>query len=86
MNEPVQKQHLFDNPRNVSRLLRGFYLICVLLLALDFLLHRHVAHTWENLTGFYAIFGFVACVSLVLIAKQMRKVLMRKEDYYDVDD
>ncbi len=86
MNEPGQKQHLFDNPRNVTRLLRVFYLVCMLLLALDFFLHRHSAHTWEELTGFYAVFGFSACVTLVLIAKQMRKVLKRKEDYYDVDD
>ena len=85
-SEPGQKQHLFDNPRNVSRLLRGYYLICLLLLALDFILHRHVVHSWEDLTGFYALFGFVACVTLVLIAKQMRKILKRKEDYYDVDD
>ena len=33
----------------------------------------------------YGIFGFVACVALVLIAKQLRKVLMRREDYYDAD-
>ena len=72
---------MFDNPRNVSRLLRGYYLICLLLLALDFILHRHVAHSWEDLTGFYALFGFVACVTLVLIAKHMRKILKRKEDY-----
>jgi hypothetical protein len=25
----------------------------------------------------------VACTLLVLIAKQMRKILMRKKDYYD---
>jgi hypothetical protein len=86
MKEPDHEQHVFDNPRNVTRLLRGFYLICVLLFLLDFILHRHVALRWEDITGFYPIFGFVACVALVLIAKQMRKVLMRKEDYYDVDD
>ena len=33
--------------------------------------------------GFYAVYGFVACVLLVLLAKEMRKVLIRKEDYYD---
>jgi hypothetical protein len=43
-------------------------------------------HEWEQLTGFYAIFGFVACVMLVLGAKQLRNIVMRKEDYYDVDD
>ena len=85
MNTSDKKQYLFDNPRNISRLLGGFYVICLLLLVLDFILHRHVAHRWEGFTGFYALFGFIACVALVLIATQLRKILMRKEDYYDVD-
>jgi hypothetical protein len=85
MQKPQEKKHLFDKPENVTRLLRGFYIVCGVLLLLDFILHRHIAHSWENLPGFYAIYGFVACVLLVLIAKEMRKLLMRKEDYYDVD-
>jgi len=43
-------------------------------------------HPFEALWGFYAIYGFVACVVLVLLAKEMRKILMRDEDYYDRDD
>jgi hypothetical protein len=85
MHDPKKKQYLFDNPKNVSRLLGGFYVICGILLLLDFVLHRHIGHSWEHLPGFYAIYGFVACVLLVLIAKELRKLLMRKEDYYDVD-
>jgi len=80
------KQHLFDEPRNVTLLFRVFYGACIMLLALDFVLHRHIAHTWERLPGFYALFGFVACVTLVLIAKQLRRLLKRPEDYYDVDE
>ena len=86
MKQSNQKQHLFDKPRNVSRLLTMLYIICALLFILDFILHRHVTHRWDELTGFYAIFGFVACVALVLIAEQLRKILKRKEDYYHVDD
>jgi len=86
MKGPENKQHLFDKPRNVSLLLRVLYVICLLLFILDFIVHRHVTHSWETLTGFYAIFGFVACVTLVLVAKQLRKILKRKEDYYHVDD
>lgn len=86
MDHPDEKQHIFDKPENVNRLLRGFYAVCGLLIILDFVLHRHITHSWENAPAFYAIFGFVACVVLVLIAKEMRKVLMRKEDYYDVDE
>ena len=86
MRDTNEKQYLFDNPRNVKRLLRGFYAVCVLLLVLDLVVHRHVVHSWEILPEFYAVFGFVACVVLVLVATQMRKVVMRKEDYYDVDE
>ena len=86
MDEPVQKQHLFDNPRNVSLVIRGLYVVCALLFLLDFVVHRHVVREWEGFTGFYAIFGFIAYVTIVLTAKLLRKVLQRKEDYYDVDD
>ncbi len=86
MYKPDEKQYLFDNPRNVSFVLRSLYIICILLVLLDFILHRHVVHDWEHLTGFYALFGFIACVAIVLTAKQLRKILKRKEDYYDVDE
>ena len=33
--------------------------------------------------GFYGFYGFVSCVGLVLLAKQIRKILGRKENYYD---
>ncbi|MGD2075862.1 MAG: hypothetical protein PVI91_16095 [Gammaproteobacteria bacterium] len=78
-----ERQHIFDDPDTVRRLRRFFYVICGLLLAADFVYHRHAAHPWESLWGFYGLYGFVACVALVLIAKQLRKILMRREDYYD---
>ena len=61
----------------------GLVGVCVILISLDLVLHRHVSHPWEAMFGFYAVYGFVACVLLVLLAKGMRKVLIRKEDYYD---
>jgi hypothetical protein len=83
MSDENEKTHIFDKQENVDRLLKGFYVICVLLALADFVVHRHTGFDWEKIPAFYAIYGFVACVLLVLIAKQMRKVLMRKEDYYD---
>ena len=75
-----------DKPRKPTPLLiRVFLALCVVLLLLDFVIHRHVAHSWESLFGFYPLYGFVACVVLVLAATQMRRVLMRGEDYYDAD-
>ena len=86
MNEPKQKQYLFDNPRNVTLLVRTLYLVCFLLVVLDFVVHRHTTHDWDQLPGFYAIYGFLAYVVIVVGAQQLRRLVMRKEDYYDVDE
>lgn len=83
MSEPKDKQDFFDKPENIRKILRVFYVICILLVVVDFIVHRHVYHSWENVPAFYAIYGFVGCVILVLIAKLMRKVIMKEEDYYD---
>ncbi|MCK5263857.1 MAG: hypothetical protein KAJ92_09215 [Gammaproteobacteria bacterium] len=80
-----EKKYLFDKPENIKRLLHIFYACCGLLFILDFVIHRHVVHSWENLWGFYPVYGFVGCVVLVLVAKWMRTFLMRPEDYYDED-
>lgn len=80
---PDEKPHFFDKPENLKNFLRGFYIICAILLAIDFVYHRHAVHAWENLWGFYALYGFVACVLLVEIAKLMRVLLMRAPDYYE---
>ncbi len=79
---PEERTYLFDNPRNVQRVIRGLFVVCAVLLGLDAVIHRHVYQPLEGLFGFYAFYGFIACVVLVVLAKQMRKVLMRDEDYY----
>ncbi len=78
----MKKQHLFDEPKNVSRLIRILLAICFVLFALDFILHRHSYHPLESIPGFYPIYGFIGCVLLVVIAKWLRTLLMRPEDYY----
>ena len=83
---PDEKQYFFDRQRNIDRFLMVFYVICVVLFLLDFVIHRHSMHSLEELPGFYAVFGFVAFVALVVGSILLRKLIMRKEDYYDVDD
>jgi len=80
---PGEKAYLFDRPENVRRLLLGLYVACGVLLVADFIFHRHVVHPWEGLPGFYPIYGWVSIVVLVLLAKQLRKLVMRDEDFYD---
>ena len=76
----------FDNPRNVKRTLIVLYVVCAAALGLDFVVDRHIAHPWEGLFGFHALYGFAVCVTLVLVAKELRKILMRSETYYDGED
>ncbi len=76
-------EHVFDNPRNVKKVIYALCAVCGLSLFLDFFVNRYVDHPWEALFGFYAVYGFVACLFLVLAAKGMRKLIIRKETYYD---
>lgn len=78
------KRGIFDNPKNVKLLLKIFFTACVIIFLVDLVISKHPHFEWEEWTGFYAVFGFVACVILVLVAKYvLRPIVMRKEDYYD---
>ena len=55
----------------------------MLILLADLFVPKHGKFLIEHAFGFYGIFGFVACVGLVLAAKVLRRIVMRPEDYYD---
>ena len=81
---PEERAYWLDSPANVDKLVRGFYAACALLLLIDVAVPKHGPFAIEHAWGFYGIFGFVACVALVLIAKEvLRRIVMRPEDYYD---
>ncbi|GLR71985.1 hypothetical protein [Agaribacter marinus] len=83
----TEKVSFFDNPKNIKIMMIVFYVLCALLVLLDFVVHRHIYLDFEKIPTFYALYGFVACVVLVVLAKLMRKVVMRDENYYrDRDD
>jgi hypothetical protein len=74
---------MWDKKQNVDRLLYVFYALSTLLVLMDLVIQRHIYHPWERLFGFHAWYGFASCWMLVVIAKQLRRVLMRSEDFYD---
>ena len=49
----------------------------------EWFVHRHATYPWEGWPGFYAIFGFVAFAGIVLLGKQLRRVIRRDDDYYN---
>ena len=79
-----EKKYMFDDPKNLKRLLTVFYSLCAIFFALDVFVHKHIYFDCEKWPGFYAVYGFVACVVLVLVSKYiLRPLVMRKEDYYE---
>lgn len=79
----THKQYWLDDRRNVNKIFWGLCIVCGLFILPDLFVHKHGHFRWENWTGFYGLYGFVACVGLVLLAKQFRKVLKRPEEYYE---
>lgn len=83
-NRPSREFDWFDQPRNIRRLRIAFYLVLALLVIPDFFLHKHTLFSRvEGWPGFYAVFGFISCVAIILISKLLGFVLKRPEDYYD---
>ncbi len=72
-----------DQPANVDKLVRAFYVICLLALLSELFIHKHVVYHLEGWFGFYPVYGFIGIVLLVLLAKLLRKGVMRSEEYYD---
>lgn len=79
----TDKVYWLDRSENVTRLFLGLCAVGLALVLADLVLHRHDSIGFAERFGFYAVYGFVACVALVLTAKAMRRVLKRPEDYYD---
>ena len=80
---PEHERTWIDYPKNVDRIVYTLYGVCVLLIVIDPFVHKHSPFAIEHAWGFYAFYGFIACVGLVLTSKWLRTILMRPEDYYD---
>lgn len=71
-----------DDPRNVTRIYRALWVVGIVLLLADLGIDRHEEFAQAEVFGFHGVFGFVACVVLVISAKGLRRLLMRSEDFY----
>ncbi|MBI1983902.1 MAG: hypothetical protein HYS61_06860 [Acidobacteria bacterium] len=78
-----EKRYWLDRTENVTKVYRSVWTLCGLLLLVEPAIDKHGEFAIENWFGFHGLFGFVACIALVLTAKGLRRVLRRPEDYYD---
>lgn len=77
------KRYWLDDMRNVHKVFWALVALCAALFLADAFYHKHVFFDFENWFGFFGIFGFSVSFALVLTARELRKFLMRDEDYYD---
>jgi len=59
--------------------------LALLVLADALFVSKEHAHTFvEHIPGFWAVFGFVACVLIIIVSKWYGHLgIMTREDYYD---
>lgn len=62
-----------------------FGVLALLILIDGLLVSKEHAHTGpEHLPGFWSVFGFVACVLIIVLSKWFGHAgIMTREDYYD---
>tara|TARA_B110000858_G_scaffold89711_1_gene103712 strand:- start:27929 stop:28204 length:276 start_codon:yes stop_codon:yes gene_type:complete len=75
-----------ERPEVHQRIRYALYVICGLLLIADLIVHRHTYLAIEEIPAFYPVYGFAALVGVVVLAKALRKLVGRSEDYYEKDD
>lgn len=78
-----EKTYWLDDKRNVDKVWWALIAGCAVVFVADAFYQKHPEFEIEYLFGFYGLYGFIACVFVVLLAKALRRILMRPEDYYD---
>ncbi|MGH6692670.1 MAG: hypothetical protein ACREF4_18530 [Gammaproteobacteria bacterium] len=75
--------HRLTRPRTIRRLWRIFIAVLALAALAELAVEAHPHFAAEGLFGGYAIYGFVACAALILVARALGLILKRPDTYYD---
>lgn len=78
-----EELHWLVRPQTIRKLWWGFSAVLVLTLLAQFFIDIHSYFTVDGWPAFYAVFGFVSCVAMVIFAKVLGYVLKRPDDFYD---
>ncbi|MEJ2258105.1 MAG: hypothetical protein P8X98_14135 [Woeseiaceae bacterium] len=82
MNRQMQRDHWLARPENVKRLWRGFWVVLALTVVAQFVIPIKGHFGIDGWFGFGAVYGFLSCLAMVLVAKVLGFLLKRDEDYY----
>ena len=61
------------------------YAALILIIVIDFIIPRHEVHFFgDGIPGFWSLFGFVACILIILISKWIGHLgIVQDENYYN---
>lgn len=78
------QQNWFYRKTSIKKLWLGAITILTLTVLAEFVIALHPHFEIEKLFGFHALYGFFACVFMVVFAKLLGFLIKRKDDYYDM--
>jgi hypothetical protein len=77
------ESHWLTRPRTIRRLWVGFVIVLAFTVAGEYFVERHPHFALDQLPGFNALFGFLACAGLIVVAKLIALPLKRRDTYYE---
>ena len=83
MSQPKNDDYWLVRPSSIRLMWIVFIAVLALTVLADFFIDHHGAFGIDGTIGFYAWYGFLSCVVLVLGAKGLGVFLKRKDTYYD---
>ena len=78
------KQNWFYKKSSIKKLYISALIILGVVLFVEYFIVLHPHFSIEKIFGFYAVFGFLSCVGLIIFAKLLGFLVKRKDDYYDM--
>ena len=83
---PGETMHWFDYRDNVDKIYWGVIAVCAVLMLIEPFYYKKPYLGFDGSFGFYGWFGFIACAGLILVAREIRKTLNRREEFYEAAD
>lgn len=83
MSKKPDGDHWLVRPGTIRRLWMVFIVILALTVLAELAVTKHPYFAIEEIFGFGAWYGFLACVVLVFFSKALGAILKRPDDYYD---
>ncbi|MBM3394533.1 MAG: hypothetical protein FJY37_07880 [Betaproteobacteria bacterium] len=75
--------HWLTRPSTLRWLWIGFAGVLAATVVAEFFIERHPHFAVEEWPGFNALYGFLACAAMILVAKALGLALKRPDRYYD---